>query len=74
MDYRVRLALARHDARHRLERLALNAWRRLPEDWRHKATCWELGALTTTPRLRGREVPTITVDELLAAMRDPAAA
>lgn len=66
----VRLAIARHDAARWAERHALSAWRLLPAPTRHKLVCWELGGLTTQPRLRAREVPTVTVDELLSTMRD----
>lgn len=53
----------------RLEKLALWLWRRLPMKWRHTAMCWEMGALTTTHVLAHREVPTITVEEFMGAMK-----
>lgn len=52
------------------QKRAHDLWRRLPANWRHTLTCWELGRLTTEPRLAKREVPVVTIGELLDTMRD----
>lgn len=53
-----------------IERLMVALWFMLPSRWRNRATLWQLGHLTAAdPRLRYREVPTITVQEITHAMK-----
>lgn len=60
----------RMSAAMRFERIAVDLWHRLPRNWRYTLTASTLGELTVRdPQLSGREVPTITVQELLDAMK-----
>lgn len=52
------------------ERLRLALWDRLPIRWRNQLTAFHMGQLTVLdPRLHSREVPVITAQEFLNAMK-----
>lgn len=60
----------RHDIARWTEKRALDLWFALPSRVRHLFVMSELGHLTSfDPRLHSREVPTITTDEFIAAMK-----
>lgn len=61
--------MLRHEIKRRLEPLAIATWRRLPRRIRERALLAELGALTCESHLAAREVPTITISELLEGLK-----
>lgn len=57
-------------AKRSLEKLAASAWCASPVRWRNAATALHMGWLVVEdPRLHEREVPSITVQEFMEAMK-----
>jgi hypothetical protein len=53
-----------------ISKMLANLWFKLPLGLRNQFTAYQLGYLTTMPSLRSREVPTITVQEFMQAMKE----
>lgn len=60
----------RHDAEVRAERFLFDLFFRLPLKWRLHGTAMQIGQLMTHARLANREVPSVTVGELIDTMTD----
>lgn len=70
MNLKREFVWAKHDVSVWLTKRLMTLWCLVPLRWRHTIVAWEIGSLTTEPRLSNTIVGEVTVQDIFDTMRD----